>query len=66
MGDPSGNYAVTTIIPSYILFKERISLFRFWGIGSCEELNFKHFNMEGDSNKGVKRVINNNTTVKIN
>jgi hypothetical protein len=35
-------------------------------IGSCEELNFEHFDMEGDSNKGVKRAINNNTTVKIN
>jgi hypothetical protein len=31
-----------------------------------EEINFEHFNMEGDSKKGVKRVINNNTIVKIN
>jgi hypothetical protein len=31
-----------------------------------EEINFEHFNMEGDSKKGVKRVINNNITAKIN
>jgi hypothetical protein len=30
-----------------------------------EEINFEHFNMEGDSKKGVKRVINNTTTVKL-
>jgi hypothetical protein len=27
-----------------------------------EEINFEHINMEGDSKKGVKRVINNTTT----
>jgi hypothetical protein len=31
-----------------------------------EEINFKHINMEGDCKKGVKRVIDNTTTVKIN
>jgi hypothetical protein len=31
-----------------------------------EKINFDHFDMEGDSKKGVKRVINNTTTVKIN
>jgi hypothetical protein len=31
-----------------------------------EEINFEHFNMEGDFKKGVKRVINNTTIVKIN
>jgi hypothetical protein len=31
-----------------------------------EEINFEHFDMEGDSKKGVKRVINNTTTVKVN
>jgi hypothetical protein len=30
------------------------------------EINFEHFNVEGDSKKGVKRVINNTTIVKIN
>jgi hypothetical protein len=30
-----------------------------------EEINFKHFNAEGGPKKGVKRVINNTTTVKI-
>jgi hypothetical protein len=31
-----------------------------------EEINFVHFNVEGDSKKGVKRVINNTTTIKNN
>jgi hypothetical protein len=31
-----------------------------------EEINFKHFDMEGDSKKGVKRDINNTSTVKNN
>jgi hypothetical protein len=31
-----------------------------------EEINFKHFNVDGDSKKGVKRVINNTAIVKIN
>jgi hypothetical protein len=31
-----------------------------------EEINFEHFDMEGDSKKGVKRVINNITIVQIN
>jgi hypothetical protein len=31
-----------------------------------EEINFKDFNMEEDSKKGVKRVINNTTTLKNN
>jgi hypothetical protein len=31
-----------------------------------EEINFELFNMEGDSKKGVKRAINNITTVKNN
>jgi hypothetical protein len=31
-----------------------------------EEINFEHFNVEGDCKKGVKRVINNTTIVKIN
>jgi hypothetical protein len=31
-----------------------------------EEINFEHFDVEGDCKKGVKRVINNTTTVKIN
>jgi hypothetical protein len=30
-----------------------------------EEINFKHFNVKGGSEKGVKRVINNTTIVKI-
>jgi hypothetical protein len=30
------------------------------------EIIFEHFNVEGDSKKGVKRVINNTTIVKIN
>jgi hypothetical protein len=33
---------------------------------SVEEINFEHFDMEGDSKKGVKRVINNTTTIKNN
>jgi hypothetical protein len=31
-----------------------------------EEINLEHFDVEGDSRKGVKRVINNTTIVKIN
>jgi hypothetical protein len=31
-----------------------------------EEMNFKHFDVEGDSKKGVKRDNNNTTTVKNN
>jgi hypothetical protein len=31
-----------------------------------DEINFKHFSVEGNSMKGEKRVINNTTTVKIN
>jgi hypothetical protein len=31
-----------------------------------EEINFEHFDVEGDSKKGVKKAINNTTTVKIN
>jgi hypothetical protein len=31
-----------------------------------EEINFEHFNVKGDSKNGVKRVINNTTTVKNN
>jgi hypothetical protein len=31
-----------------------------------EEINFEHFDVEGDSKKGVKRVIDNTTPVKIN
>jgi hypothetical protein len=31
-----------------------------------EEINFEHFNVEGDSKKGVKEAINNTTTIKIN
>jgi hypothetical protein len=31
-----------------------------------EEINFKHLNVERDSKKGVKRGINNTTTVKTN
>jgi hypothetical protein len=31
-----------------------------------EEINFEHFDVEGDSKKGVKRVINSTTIVKIN
>jgi hypothetical protein len=31
-----------------------------------EEINLEHFDMEGDPMKGVKRVINNTTTVKNN
>jgi hypothetical protein len=31
-----------------------------------EEINFKHFDAEGDSKKGVKRVINNTTIIKFN
>jgi hypothetical protein len=30
------------------------------------EINFEHFDVEGDSKKGVKRVINNTRTVKNN
>jgi hypothetical protein len=35
MGDPSGKCTVTLIISSYILFKDCIPLFHFWGPGSC-------------------------------
>jgi hypothetical protein len=46
----------------------------FWGSGSCSSvaivvssyLNLEHFDVEGDSKKGVKRVINNTTTAKNN
>jgi hypothetical protein len=31
-----------------------------------EEINFKHFNVEGDSKKGVKKANNNATIIKIN
>jgi hypothetical protein len=31
-----------------------------------EEINFENFNVEGDYKKGVKRVVNNTTIVKIN
>jgi hypothetical protein len=31
-----------------------------------KEINVEHFDVEGDSKKGVKRVIDNTTTVKIN
>jgi hypothetical protein len=31
-----------------------------------EEINFEHFDVEGNSKKGVKRVIDNTTTVKMN
>jgi hypothetical protein len=31
-----------------------------------EEINFEPFDVEGNSKKGVKRVIDNTTTVKIN
>jgi hypothetical protein len=33
---------------------------------SKEEINFDHFDVEWNSKKGVKRVIDNTTTVKIN
>jgi hypothetical protein len=74
MGDPSGNYTVTLIIPSCILFKDptpsaphlgtRFLLQRLFP--SKEEINFKHFNVEGHSKKGVKRVIENTTIININ
>jgi hypothetical protein len=35
-------------------------------VSSCGGNKFKHFNMEGYCKKGVKRVIENTTTVKIN
>jgi hypothetical protein len=40
MGEPSGNYVVALIIPSCILFKDYIPLFRlgFWGLGSCSSV----------------------------
>jgi hypothetical protein len=38
MGDPSGNYVVTLIIPSCILFKDHIPLFLFWGPSSCSSV----------------------------
>jgi hypothetical protein len=31
-----------------------------------EEINFEHFNVEGDSKKGVKRANDNTTTIKVN
>jgi hypothetical protein len=31
-----------------------------------EEIKLEHFDVEGDSRKGVKRVINNTAIVKIN
>jgi hypothetical protein len=76
MGDPSGNCVVTLIIPSCILFKDRtpcsafrdqvLALVLLYLFHPKKKINFEHFDMEGDSKKEVKMVINNTTTVKLN
>jgi hypothetical protein len=74
MGNPSGNYAVSLIIPSYILFKDRIPCSAFGDqvlapallyLFPTERIIFKHFDVEGHSKKEVNRVTNNTTIVKI-
>jgi hypothetical protein len=76
MGDPSGNCVITLIIPSYILFKDCIPCFALgdqilapvllYLFPPEEEINFKHFDVEGHSKKGVMRVIDNTINLKNN